>query len=772
MRKIIALNLAIMLLLATLSVSPVAAAGTIAIGETITGNLAAMQELQFTAPVTGLYTFRLTPATTYFMRLKKTDGSWWDDAHGYNDGDFIVFGLLEGGEQYTLLIPQDAYQHTLSVAQPEAPQNVDVGGTINVDWRESGGPFSQYFSFVLSDPEWYTVTSPRKINAPASAESLILYDDSLVEIANDRKTGYYDTLDIKRYFQAGTYYGFVDTLTTVSLSVSPVLSGSVAIDGKAEFGQTLTADVAGLATVPTVDHKGDLTYVWKSGGTEVGTNSASYMLTQDDIGKTVTVTVTAEYCSGEVTSPPTVAVAKAAQSVPALVYTVAEQPPSSYVYTIEPVAGAEYKFDDASYSGDNVYTTGPAATLGIRMEETATHSASGDASVVVDATKESHAMPAAFILLAEDIDGISYTVTIPEAEGAEYSFDGMTYSGDNTKEGCLPGETVTGYMRMKADATHNAGSVVKDSVTLPLFQVKTPTATPAGGTFTGSQSVSLATSTPGAEIHYTTDGSTPTAASTNYAGAFTLTATTAVKAIAVKAGMRDSDIMSAVFTKESGYSGGGGGSVGTTPAQTPEESTASESAETAAPSTPSGAISASQFADAQGHWAYSAISFVVSNGLFNGVSDTGFAPDAAMTRAMFATVLARYAGGTASGSARFSDVPAGQWYTDGVLWATENKIVSGVGNGLFDPDRNITREQLAVMLYNYAKNIGLDVSELGDLAGFGDAGTVSDWAEEALRWAVAAGLINGKPGELLDPKGTATRAEVATILQRFIEKTQ
>jgi hypothetical protein len=160
---------------------------------------------------------------------------------------------------------------------------------------------------------------------------------------------------------------------------------------------------------------------------------------------------------------------------------------------------------------------------------------------------------------------------------------------------------------------------------------------------------------------------------------------------------------------------------------------------------------------------------VVSEGLFNGVSETDFAPNAPMTRAMFATVLVRYAKGTAAGSASFGDVPAGQWYTDGVLWAAESGIVSGIGGGLFDPNGNITREQLAVMLYNYAKFAGLDVDDLADLEAFGDGADISGWAADALKWAVASGLITGKPGDLLDPQGSATRAEVATILQRFIE---
>jgi hypothetical protein len=102
------------------------------------------------------------------------------------------------------------------------------------------------------------------------------------------------------------------------------------------------------------------------------------------------------------------------------------------------------------------------------------------------------------------------------------------------------------------------------------------------------------------------------------------------------------------------------------------------------------------------------------------------------------------------------------------LWAAENGVVSGVGGGLFDPDGEITREQLAVMMFNYAKFAGFGTDGAVSLDGFGDGADVSEWAAEALRWAVGTGLITGKPGRLLDPKGTATRAEVATILQRFI----
>jgi hypothetical protein len=215
--------------------------------------------------------------------------------------------------------------------------------------------------------------------------------------------------------------------------------------------------------------------------------------------------------------------------------------------------------------------------------------------------------------------------------------------------------------------------------------------------------------------------------------------------------------------------GGGGGSAGTTTPANTEENKTDEENPVPAPDGQTGQGTTPQFSDTAGHWAGEAIAFVVSKGLFNGVSSTEFAPDAQMTRAMFATVLFRYADGAANGTASFGDVPAGKWYTDGVLWAAENGIASGVGGGNFNPDGNITREQLAVMLYNYAKQSGLDISGSADLEEFGDKAALSAWAEEAVKWAAASGLINGKPGNLLDPKGFATRAEVATILQRFIE---
>ena len=167
-------------------------------------------------------------------------------------------------------------------------------------------------------------------------------------------------------------------------------------------------------------------------------------------------------------------------------------------------------------------------------------------------------------------------------------------------------------------------------------------------------------------------------------------------------------------------------------------------------------------------WFHEAVDFAIANGLFNGMSETTFEPNTPMTRAMLVTVLWRYAGQHMEGSNTFSDVPNGQWYTDAVAWAAYNNIVGGVGNNCFNPNGNVTREQMATILYRYAGSIGLDTSARADISGYPDAWAVSGYARDAMCWAVAEGLINGSEGKLL-PQGNATRAQVATILMRFIQ---
>lgn len=172
----------------------------------------------------------------------------------------------------------------------------------------------------------------------------------------------------------------------------------------------------------------------------------------------------------------------------------------------------------------------------------------------------------------------------------------------------------------------------------------------------------------------------------------------------------------------------------------------------------------------EGDWFYDAVAYAYTNELFNGTSATTFSPNSTMTRSMLVTVLWRMEGEPTANSANpFADVAAGTWYTDAVVWASSAGIVNGTSAAAFDPDGSVTREQIAAILYRYAKIKGWDISGASSLSTFLDGPQVSDWAARAVEWAYAEGLITGKDGGRLDPQGQASRAEVATILMRLLE---
>ena len=170
-----------------------------------------------------------------------------------------------------------------------------------------------------------------------------------------------------------------------------------------------------------------------------------------------------------------------------------------------------------------------------------------------------------------------------------------------------------------------------------------------------------------------------------------------------------------------------------------------------------------------GSWYEDAIGFVTDRGLFQGTSDTIFSPELSMTRAMLVTVLWRLDGKPAPGAAAgFDDVPDGQWYSDAVSWAAANSIVDGYGDGRFGPDDPITREQMAAILYRYCAFKGYETAGPADISRYDDAESVSSWAREAMCWANGTGLITGMTETTLAPTETATRAQVAMILMRFV----
>ena len=175
-----------------------------------------------------------------------------------------------------------------------------------------------------------------------------------------------------------------------------------------------------------------------------------------------------------------------------------------------------------------------------------------------------------------------------------------------------------------------------------------------------------------------------------------------------------------------------------------------------------------------GNWKYENIKFVNEKGIMTGVTPMQFQPDAPLTRAQFASVIYRMAGSPeVTYQNTFTDVSAGKWYSNAILWAYENKIVAGLGDGRYGINDNITREQMARMLMEFARTQGYDISARGDFGKFADTDQVSGWAAENMKWAVASGIISGsvKDGKYyMNPKGQATRAECAVMLTKFIKE--
>ncbi len=168
-------------------------------------------------------------------------------------------------------------------------------------------------------------------------------------------------------------------------------------------------------------------------------------------------------------------------------------------------------------------------------------------------------------------------------------------------------------------------------------------------------------------------------------------------------------------------------------------------------------------------WYYDSVAFVNKNGLMNGVSTTKFSPDSTLTRAMLVTIIYRLEGEPVSSKAEFTDVAQDAWYSKAVAWASENNIVNGVEYGVFAPDRAITREQLATILHRYIKYKKVASLKMADLDKYTDAHEIGMYALEAMSWASGSGVMSGTSDTTLSPGMSATRAQVAVILERFSE---
>ena len=181
---------------------------------------------------------------------------------------------------------------------------------------------------------------------------------------------------------------------------------------------------------------------------------------------------------------------------------------------------------------------------------------------------------------------------------------------------------------------------------------------------------------------------------------------------------------------------------------------------------------AGRFEDiADGKWYTEGISFCAANGYMDGVAEGKFDRSSNLTRAMFVTILAKIDGVNTDDYANrtiFSDVAVGKWYTGAITWAAENNLASGIGEGLFGYKNNVTREQMALFLYVYTGYKALDTSASASVASYEDSGRIHDWALDAVKWAVASGLISGTSATVLDPRGTCTRAQAAVMIHSYV----
>ena len=230
----------------------------------------------------------------------------------------------------------------------------------------------------------------------------------------------------------------------------------------------------------------------------------------------------------------------------------------------------------------------------------------------------------------------------------------------------------------------------------------------------------------------------------------------ALNAWAVKSGIVTFSTASVPSGGGNGGSSGGGGGGGSTGTTTPTT-----------PTTPTGL----PFGDVKpGDWSYDSVRYVYEKGMMTGTAADEFSPNATVTRAMLVTILHRLEGAPTAAASSFTDVPAGQWYTDAMAWAAANGIVNGTSATTFAPNDPVTREQFAAILYRYATYKGMDDVTLAEVLGrFTDRDACSAYAVPALEWAVHEGLINGMTDTTLAPKGSATRAQAAAILARFCE---
>jgi|GEM_PF-169848 len=586
----------------------------------------------------------------------------------------------------------------------------------------------------------------------------------------------------------------VTATTTVSYTVTAgapeALTGTLAITGDAKFGETLTATATGAQGDATA------TFVWKRGGVAIaGATSQTYVLTAADIGAAITAEMTAGNYTGTLASAATAAVAKA--DGPAAPAAPTVDSVTETTVTLAAIAGAEYAIDGSGTWQTSPVFTGLTADTSYsfvaRVAETSTALASSAGAAV---TAQTDASPVVTVTaIAVNSTGHETVYTVGDALDVTGLTILVTYSDSTSETINVTAGMVSGFDSSQPETAQvltitHGGQTTSFAVDIEAAAVPTPTPTPTPAPVGPQPPAPIvvrpdATATPiptpqptqapaaedqDADVTVATPEGQPPVQ--NDDGSQTLPGggeitTDDGTVITVPEGTVISD--DGVITV-----GQGGATVVRPDSEdeifVPEDVLIFPDAET-----PLGFIVVGlPHVDVDiSDWFFDAVAYTYLNGIMSSTSteQMQFSPNADTTRSMIVTMLHNLSGKPEADGHSFADIPSDVWFEDATVWAQSAGVVFGTEDGLFVPDMAITRQDLAVILVRYAAHIGAELPEIRANRPFADDADIADYARDAVEMLYCAGVISGKPGELFDPTSSATRAEVAIMLQKFMEAT-
>jgi hypothetical protein len=565
----------------------------------------------------------------------------------------------------------------------------------------------------------------------------------------------------------------------VLISTAPFtenLTGSVSIGGPAVYGETLTATATGTQGGTS------LVYTWYRSGESAPIHTGStYQTVPADIGRTLRVEAESSGYGGKLISADTAAIAKAVQTPPSLVYTRSgDYEIAGVTVTItSPASGAAYSFDGSTYGTSNSHTFAPGVSSVViyaRLDETSTHLQSDSASLALDFTKQNQTAPTVALSVTADENLITLHISAGGGQSGSYAYKiaGGSYAdlpegGDVTLT--IPGETIMVSVCAKGDAYYNPSPDISQAIALPKY-LNSATVTVSEANFTKTAHSIAMSAAPvasnGGEMEYSFDGAAYVTLDINALPSFTGLAAGSNHTIALQvqgstereAGEPTSVTLQTLPAGGTGSSDSGR-SIITIPEPNPNH-----------PPLPDAEFTPTeQYIDIAGHWAIESINYVLARGLFSGTSATTFSPDTAMERGMLVTVLGRLAGATVRDyqSSSFSDVAADTYYLPYIEWAYDNDIISGIGNNQFAPQKAVTREQIALILQNYAQSNGYILPVTRESITFADDAHIGSSYKAAVRAMQEAGIMVGGSGNKFNPQYPVTRAEAAAILHRYVK---